>query len=186
MKKSIRRVVKRDDEPSLPPGLNPGDYENLCSVCTRVLTSPASQKKLFSKHGFSRGSGSLMYHDDGCRLCQQIVEVLRARDLPKDVDMASCTLHAMDKNRRYIYEFSKGHGYAGLNPDEQTSGPAELTQLAFLQVKLGEGTGGDLTDISLQSLLRIAPVFSKLPLFIMSILSLIQPRRCIRKHVHCT
>lgn len=66
----------------------------------------------------------------------------------------------MDKNRRYIYEFSKGHGYAGLNPDEQTSGPAELTQLAFLQIQLGEGTGGDLNEISSQSLLRIAPVFN--------------------------
>jgi hypothetical protein len=158
VKKFIRQVSKTEDERLT--GLDSGEYDFLCNICTRLLTIPASQKKLFSKSGFSRDSK--LYHDEGCRFCQQIVEVIRARGFPESMDLSHCTLHAVDKNRRYIYEFQDhGFGY-GVGSEEKTSGPGELTQLAFLQVRVGLG---DLTDINLQPLLLIAPCFSRLDRF---------------------
>jgi hypothetical protein len=156
VKKSIRRVVKRDEEATGPDS---GEYDFLCSVCTRLLISPASQKKIFTKDGFSRG-GAKLYHEEGCRLCQQIVEVLRSRDASesRDWDFSQCTLHAVDKNRQYIFEYENyGFGY-GVGSEDKTSGPAELTQLAFFHVQLGSG---EQTDMNLQSLVKIAPCFSK-------------------------
>jgi hypothetical protein len=165
VKKSIRRVLKREGgvegQDTTLNGLDSREYEFLCNVCTQLLTSPSSQKKLFSKDGFSRGSGSRLYHKEGCRLCQQMVEVLSTRSSSGNSrDFSQCTLHALDKNRKYIYQFQDhGFGY-GVGVEERTSGPSELTQLAFLQVRLGPP---DQTDINLQRLLAIAPCFSNSP-----------------------
>lgn len=153
VKKSLRRVVHRDEEATGPDAS--GVYDYLCSICTQLLTSPAHQKKLFSKDGFARGSK--LFHQ--CRLCQQIMEVIQARGASTTADLSSCTIHAVNKNREYLYDYgAQAFGYIGLNPDEKSSGPAELTELAYLHVRL---SSDEHIDISSKSLLMINPVFSK-------------------------
>lgn len=167
VKKSIRRIVQRDDEP-MPTGLDSGEFEYLCTVCTQLLTVPASQKKLFAKGGFSRGAP--LYHGEGgCRLCTQVVEVLKARGFSETGDLSNCTLHALDKYKKYVQAFENfGHGYEGLHGEEKTSGPSELTQMSYLHVRAGNG---DLKDITSESVLTIAPCYSKAALISFVVIS---------------
>lgn len=100
----------------------------LCSLCAKMLLSPTGQRALISTSGFQHGSEDevLRSSHKGCIMCQQISKTWR------QFSYGPRTIHALNKSHDYIYERLDSSREL-----ERASGPSEITEIAYLQVRAG-------------------------------------------------